>query len=130
MDEVQYSMTDPAIWRSTKSFEDLEIGFYLTDVSPDLSGVPATMFVAFRNPGFSPRILLSTDGRANDVYKGKTVSVSLDKVPTVIEGDESLIPDKVIEKAKIWVAVNYNLLLSHWNNEIDSREFLNSIKKV
>lgn len=130
MDEVQYSMTDPAIWRSTKSFEDLEIGIYLTDVSPDLSGVPATIFAAFRNPGFSPRILLSTVGQADDVYKGKTVSVSLDKVPTVIEGDESLIPSKVIEKAKIWITINYNLLLSHWNNEIDSREFLNSIKKV
>jgi hypothetical protein len=121
---------EAAIGNSTESFEDLEIGFYLTSVPPDLSGVPVTMFVASRNLEFSPRILLSTNGQLDDVYKGKTVSVSLDKVPTVIEGDESLIPDKVIEKAKIWVTVNYNLLMRHWNYEIDSREFLNEIKKI
>lgn len=116
--------------KSKESFEDLEIGFYLTSIMPDISGIPVTMFVASRNPEFSPRILLSTNGQLDDVYKGKTVSISLDKVPTVIEGDESLIPDKVIEKAKIWVAVNYNLLMDHWNYKLDSREFLNNIKKV
>lgn len=121
---------EPAIEKSTESFEDLEIGFYLTSVSPDQSGVPATIFAASRSPGFSPRILLSTNGQWNDVYKGKTVSITLDKVPTVIKGDENLIPAKVIEKAKIWVTVNYNLLMRHWNYEIDSREFLNEIKKM
>ena len=120
----------PTIWKSTKSFENLEIGFYLTSISPKLSGVPATIFAASKNPGFSPRILLSINGQWDDVYKGKTVSISLDKVPTVIEGDENMIPNKVIEKTKNWVTVNYNLLMSHWNYKIDSRGLLDGIKKV
>lgn len=130
MDEIQYSVTDPAIWKSTNSFEDLEVGFYLTDVSPDRSGVPATIFAACKNPCFSPRILLSADDRGDGLCKGKIFSISLDKIPTVIDGDENLIPDKVIEKAKIWTIVNYNLLMRLWCGEIDSLAFLNEIKKI
>ncbi len=116
--------------KSIKSFEDLEIGFFLTEISPGLSGVPATIFAASKNPGFSPRILLSSNDQWDEVYKGKIVSISLDKIPTVIEGDENLVSVNVIERAKNWVTVNYNLLLSHWNYQIDSRELLNGIKKI
>ena len=121
---------EPTIGKSKESFEDLEIGFYMTNIMPDISGVPVTIFVASRNPDFSPRILLSTNGQLDDVYKGETVSISLDKVPTVIDGDVNLIPARVIEKAMIWVTVNYNLLMDHWNYKIDSLGLLKGIKKI
>lgn len=77
-----------------------------------------------------PYLLLSTNGQLDDVYKGETASISLDKVPTVIDGDVNLIPARVIEKAMIWVTVNYNLLMDYWNYKIDSLGLLKGIKKI
>ena len=107
-----------------------EIGFYLTDVQPDMSGVPATIYVACKFAGFSPRILISKDCDWSNVYEGKIVSISLEKHPEVIKGNEQIIAADTYEKAKRWVVLNYDLLMKHWIGEASSVDLLNNVKKI
>lgn len=127
-DGIRYSLIDPSIWRSTKSFEDLELGFYMTHVLPKFSSIVITAF--FKNPGVSPRIMLTENTRWYEWTEERTVSITLSKNPVVIEGEENEIPAEVIEKAKKWVILNYELLMKHWNGEIDSKELLDNLIEI
>lgn len=119
-------MVDSTIWKSTKNFEDLDLGFYMTHVIPDFAHIVITVF--FKTPGISPRIMLTNDTKWYEWTDERTVSITLSKDPVVIRGDKSEIPSEVIEKAKDWVILNYDVLVKHWNGEIDSKILLNTIK--
>ena len=119
-------MIDPTIWKSSRSFEDLELGFFMTHILPKFSSIVITVF--FKNPGVSPRIMLTNDTKWCEWTDERTVSITLSKDPVVIRGDKSEISDEVIEKAKDWVIHNYDVLMKHWNGEIDSKNLLNTIK--
>jgi ribonuclease J len=127
-DEVCYSMDDPTIWKSTQSFEDLDLGFYMTHVIPDFEHIVITVF--FKNPGVSPRIMLTNNTKWYEWTDERTVSITLSKTPVVIGGDEREIPAEAIEKAKEWVVLNYEVLMKHWDGETDSLTLLKNLKKI
>ena len=100
----------------------------MTHVIPDFEHIVITVF--FKNPGVSPRIMLTNNTKWYEWTDERTVSITLSKTPVVIGGDESEIPAEAIEKAKEWVVLNYEVLMKHWNGETDSLTLLKNLKKI
>lgn len=92
--------------------------FFRTDVSTELSGLPFHIWIPFeQNLLYS--IEINTD--KNNYF------ISLDN----LEWDSSLVDISQEDKNKIirWIHFYRNEIEEHWNNKIDSKEFLEKIEK-
>jgi hypothetical protein len=50
--------------------------------------------------------------------------------PNIISGDENKLSNDLIKQIKQWIILNYDILLDHWNDYIDSSEAIDKLKKL
>ena len=59
-----------------------------------------------------------------------TISIFIDKnSPKVIAGNSNL-KQKDLNKIFKWIKTNYDLLMKHWNQEIDTIDFIQQMKEI
>jgi hypothetical protein len=61
--------------------------------------------------------------------KNETFTITISKQPQVI-GNTGNVKKDDVEHASDWVAMNYEALMQHYNNEITTDEFLKLIRKI
>ena len=62
---------------------------------------------------------------SNDLF-----SVSIDKDNPKVLAGKVKIKERDLNKVFEWIKLNYDLLMEHWNGEIDSYEFVDKMRKL
>ena len=106
---------------------DTEDIFHMTNLSPRMTGLPMSVWVSPRgNARHDVRIKVNmTHGRQMSV--DNTAVVALRPVPRVVAGrlsrdDRNLVYD--------WIRLNYEVILAYWNEEIETDELIDRLKRV
>ena len=113
-------------WDRTKFTMDPEMSESVIDVFVDLYK-KGKIYRGVRMVNWDPKALTAVSDE-EVIYK--ELQSKLYYVRYQIEGEENEIPAEVIEKAKKWVVLNYELLMKHWNGEIDSKELLDNLIEI
>ena len=107
--------------------------FEMSNIRKKTSGLPVNIYVSSGgavNKQHGPRIKVMTNtGDAFNSYQ--TISIMLKKNFTAddIIGYHSL-PSDVLAAVREYVNLNYDTLLQHWNDEIDSIELATRLKPL
>jgi hypothetical protein len=115
-----------------------EYGFFSTTVHPrDVPGVPVRCSCGCR-PSWPLEPVVNEHGhviykkviRFYNKNKIRPLCMTISSKPEILEGREKCnLPDEQIEQLKSFVRKNRDIIKRHYKDEIDSMEFIDSLKK-
>ena len=117
-----------------KDSENQEMLFEMANIQKKLTNLPVNVWVdekgAFRDtPHNLPRIKFQNN-KSNKVV-GEGISISISEDPKILIKDyETELNSYEIGQIKNFIKRNLNMLIKHWNQEIDTDELKQLIKKV
>lgn len=59
-----------------------------------------------------------------------TISILIDKDNPKVIASNSNLKQKDLNKIFKWIKINYDLLMKHWNQEIDTIDFIQQMKEI
>ena len=106
---------------------DTEDIFYLTNLSPRMTGLPMSVWASPRgNARHDLRINVNmSHGRQMSI--DNTAVVALRLRPRVVAGRLSSDDQRV---AAEWVALNLEAIVAYWNEELETDEFLERLQRL
>lgn len=102
--------------------------FHASNLGSETTGIPELkyMWIFVKIAEHGPRI----KAQWGKDYKD-SVEFTVHKInPKIIEGNESKLTPNLINKIKKWIVLNYDILLQHWNDYIDSSDAIDGLKKI
>jgi hypothetical protein len=101
--------------------------FFMTNLSPRMTGLPMAVWVSPRgNARHDVRIKVNTS-HGNRMSMEDTAVVAVRPAPRVVAGrltpaDRRLVAD--------WIRLNFEAIVGYWGNEIDTGQFIESLKML
>jgi hypothetical protein len=98
----------------------------MANTSPQMSGIPYPIFVSPDYHGrHAPRVKVSN-------VKGRVVPTDMFyiRLHDLEHEGECRLNAKELERIKWWLKHNMDVLMSYWNNEIDTAVCVNSLKPI
>ena len=106
--------------------------FEMSNIRKSASGLPVNIYASGGsvNHQHGPRIKIMTSS-ADKFNPHETVSVLLKRNITAndIIGYHSL-PTQIISDVREFINLNYEVLLAHWNDELDSGEMYSKLQSI
>lgn len=99
----------------------LERGFHLTYVGMKDTGISRRIGIGEKLLKGHPRIEIYVEGR-------KPVHVLIKDVPQCSKADEGVLSDEELDKVYKWITINKEILLKHWNLQVDSLDLILGLK--
>ena len=106
---------------------DPEDIFHMTNLSPRMTGLPMSVWVSPRgNARHDVRVKVNmTHGRQMTIEN--TAVVAVRPVPRVLAGRLSADDRHPVYD---WIKLNSEAIVAYWNEELDTDEFIESLKKL
>src|ERR1017187_4692694 len=120
------------IWRY-ENIENPDYLFKMSNLRENKTGLPVNIYVSSGgsvNKRHGPRLKVMISS-AEKFNPSETVSVCLKKDITTddVIGYHQLFPE-LLEKLREYVNLNYDVLMLYWNDEIDTDDLVNRLRKI
>ena len=102
-------------------FKD-EILYEMSNLWPDKTGLKEVIYISSNNTNHGPRIKVFKDKKPTS--KSFTVTFDLEVIGS------SFVNSKELKRIFDFITINKEVLLKHWNYELDSGDTIKQIKKV
>ncbi len=108
--------------------------FSHTDLGKDITGLPHNIFVLIngKNVRKYPTLLLQID--SEDILKfRRSIHIPMVRnfaVDDVLGLSKTEVAEKVYDKLRMFINLNYKLLIDYWNGNVSTPELYNKVKKL
>ena len=108
--------------------------FSHTDLAKDITGLPNNIFVLISGSGFDrePSLRLQID--SDDALKFlDTIGVDIKRnfSDRDVRGlSKTKVSEEVYDKLRMFISINYRLLIDYWHGNVSTPELLNKVKKL
>lgn len=115
-----------------KSVEFVDL-FEMSNIRKNESGLPVNIFVssgASVNMQHGPRIKVMVDtGDKFNIHNTVSIMLKKDITQDDVIGYEQISP-KILSSIREYVNLNYDTLIKYWNDEISTKEMVNSLEPL
>jgi hypothetical protein len=115
-----------------KSVEFIDL-FEMSNIRKSESGLPVNLFVSSGgsvNNQHGPRIKVMVDS-ATRFDPSNNVSIMLKKDITADDVvGYAVIPNKILDRIRDYINLNYDTLIKYWNDEISTKEMINLLQAL
>ncbi len=108
--------------------------FSHTDLGKDITGLPNNIFVLIHGSSFdrAPSLRLQID--SDDALKFlQTIGIDIKRNfsdKDVRGRGKTKVAEEVFDKLRMFINLNYRLLIDYWNGNVSTPELLNKVKKL
>jgi hypothetical protein len=110
--------------------ETMEPIFEMANIEQELTGLEVLVFASPKMGSHGPRIKFQNGYETRVTSKSNLIPMSISSRPEVLVDVKLKISKKDLNKIKQWIILNKEVLLKYWNQEVNTREFINSIKEI
>lgn len=101
--------------------------YAMANLRPEDTGLPMVVWISEKGGAkHGPRLKVSKK-MGDKIDPSNVLTVTVSDNPTMYNGE---LEPKVFNKLKQFIKLNKENLLKYWNNEVSTREFLNSLIKI
>lgn len=112
---------------TTQASADADDIFFMTNLSPRMTGLPMSVWVSPRgNARHDVRLKVNTT-HGNRMTIDDTAVVAVRPAPRVVAGHLDRDDRRVVVD---WIALNYDAIVSYWDGQIDTGQFIERLKIV
>jgi hypothetical protein len=120
-------MKSPTLASAPIEAAESEDIFFMTNLSPRMTGLPMSMWVSPRGDTRHDALIKVNMSHGRQMKIENTAVVPVRPTPRVVAGRLSTEDQRLVAQ---WVGFNLKPIISYWDNQLDTDQFMDSLKRL